>query len=912
MREQPQAERVHLWDELGALRRELKFRSVLLHLFADPTFYEPIGRYSSTREYADLVRTALPRWRSSRSGVWTYMQPPSPIEIPVQGWKIHVSTVPPQARDVLGATAETCLHADAPFKYLADESLLILMNDKLVDRGAAGKFITVYPRDDEQCAELLERLRTTLAGCDGPLILSDRRYRDSHVVHYRYGGVRSFSQLDEEGQLIPLLVGRDGHGFPDLRMPYFTLPPGVSDPFGDEQPDEVDSESLTLNNGRYVVQNAMSFTNAGGVYEAIDTTTGEAVVIKEARPGTVTNRLGLDAVALRQKEWRILNRLADTGIVPRPIELFWDWEHLFLVESRVDGVTARRFASARATHLRQGVGEEELDNYFRSVVTIVTNLARALDALHERGIIFGDVSPNNIIVLPDQSVVLVDLEGAYEAEVGVTHQLFTNGFTSSKVFTRDHLSFVDDYYAVGCVMLWLIIPINAILDVKPDAPAIFLDFLRSDYGLPTELRDTILALMDASEERRPSLRAIVESLPQASIRSHRPPERIDLDVEVFEKAVSETARFIEANARPKRRDHLFPTDPNSPNPLNFAHGALGTALALRRIRGEVPVPVRRWIEAQPLSPDRYPPGLYVGLAGIAWALDELGFADRSRAALDDAYVHELLFRSGDAYVGCAGVGLTSLRFWSSEHDDRLLDRAVAIGDWLIAHRQENERGAHWPTRTGAVLIGYARGAAGIALYLLYLYLATGESRYLEIGRRALEHDLSYAVPVGSAIAFPEDTGSTRVVLPYWYAGGVGLGAVALRYWAVTRDVRYREVFDKVAIDAARTFTVFPGLFNGLSGLGNFLLDCAELTGDARFLEGAVKPAVGVLRFGVARPDGLAFPGDYLYRLSADLAGGTAGVALFLHRLCTRAPNFDLLPDTLIAARPSANDVVAVL
>jgi hypothetical protein len=84
---------------------------------------------------------------------------------------------------------------------------------------------------------------------------------------------------------------------------------------------------------------------------------------------------------------------------------------------------------------------------------------------------------------------------------------------------------------------------------------------------------------------------------------------------------------------------------------------------------------------------------------------------------------------------------------------------------------------------------------------------------------------------------------------------------------------------------------------GLAGLGDFLMDMNQFTGESRYLESARKVAKGIRQFRVER-NGIAFPGDFLSRLCCDLGTGSAGIALFLNRLAGH-PNSDFMLDALL-------------
>ena len=82
--------------------------------------------------------------------------------------------------------------------------------------------------------------------------------------------------------------------------------------------------------------------------------------------------------------------------------------------------------------------------------------------------------------------------------------------------------------------------------------------------------------------------------------------------------------------------------------------------------------------------------------------------------------------------------------------------------------------------------------------------------------------------------------------------------------------------------------------------------------EAECLQGAHRVARGVLLFQIRRGDeGIAFPGDELWKISCDYLTGSAGIGLFLARLHSRAaPEFFL--DELFQAReevPQCNALV---
>jgi hypothetical protein len=74
------------------------------------------------------------------------------------------------------------------------------------------------------------------------------------------------------------------------------------------------------------------------------------------------------------------------------------------------------------------------------------------------------------------------------------------------------------------------------------------------------------------------------------------------------------------------------------------------------------------------------------------------------------------------------------------------------------------------------------------------------------------------------------------------------------------------------------------LFEGLTGIGEFMLDMYKFTGDQDYYHKALDIADTVLCFKIEKLEGVAYPGRWLMRISNDYATGAAGIGLFFTRL----------------------------
>ena len=273
--------------------------------------------------------------------------------------------------------------------------------------------------------------------------------------------------------------------------------------------------------------------------------------------------------------------------------------------------------------------------------------------------------------------------------------------------------------------------------------------------------------------------------------------------------------------------------------------------------------------------------------------------------------HPMTYESPDLFYGVSGWGMAQLKFFLETRDELFLSKAIEGGQFLLDTKEEDESGYWWPVK-GDVFFGLAHGGGGVSLFLFYLYLATGIEEFLNAGTRGIDFVLSRAMDT-------KDGGYTWLMTegwptqtPYWRYGGAGIGMTLLRYGSLFDDDRYKGVLDRIVLDCDRKYTIFPGRFFGLAGLGEFFLDMADFgVEESTALECAWKNAAGALLFKVEREQGIAFPGEQLMRRSCDFGTGSAGIALFLHRLINRGkPPFML--DGLLEAETLKHKSVAEL
>jgi tRNA A-37 threonylcarbamoyl transferase component Bud32 len=888
-------------------------------------FHEPDEIYQPGSGYSEIVTRLLPsRWRLNVGPTWTQAIGPKRLAR-VQGWKIHLSSTLDNAERTLEIATHTCSQRATEFKFASDEYRHRRLLSKNMGRQSAGKFVTIYPPNDDVFETLLEDLYARCNGLVGPYILSDRQYKDSAVVFYRYGGFVSFTDVDVFRQRRSLILDDHFGYIEDQRLPSVHVPPFAVDrgwgqeagadatpmePSGDVlRPAEVQAAANDTNfptlGGRFETQSAFKQTNVGGIYLARDIVTGKSVVIREARPMTDPDVHGQDAVLRLRREHAILELLETEGIGPAPMAFFEEWTHSFLAVAHVPGRSLRQVIVSRSPTLHAHSSEDMLREWLDLSIMISRNLIDQVMRMHARGVVFGDISTNNIML--DEAtgtVTLVDFETAFRPGIDLGHNAFTPGFGRRERLQRGTATFSDDIIGVGAVMLALLIPSHCNLALIDDFEVRALRMLRADIGLPDRYVQPVECLLGGQPGALAESQALLESIDLTKVHQI---SVIPTAAEFAElpAMLEGLVDYVEAALDIEHPWRLFPPDPGYHDVMAFfEHGAAGVAFGLRRLRGRVPTALESWLRKS-ASQDCETPGLLNGLAGMGWTFSELGLHDHAREVLDRTSRHKLLYSDASLGYGLAGIGLCHLRLWCDSGEPIHFDQALHVANVLAETAVETPIGTWWPV-DGTLpdepkRIGLHAGAAGVALFLLYAYCASGREDLLALAIRALDYDLSFERTLAGSVGFPRVShgDSASVVYPYLEHGAAGVATVALRLYHVTKQPALLAFLNRVNVGVAQRYTIGAGLGAGLAGLGNYLLDGAQFLGDSSLRELAGRCATGLLVFQVRRSSGIAVPARLGGTVSCSYLEGAVGVALFIDRLLRNGPAFHFSLDTLL-------------
>ncbi|MFJ8134542.1 class III lanthionine synthetase LanKC [Streptomyces sp. NPDC096013] len=831
-----------------------------VYALADRHFYETPDRLSGsgTQTAAPLFDTArreVPEgWSSARIGDWLTLTPldedGGPLPGPAQGWKIHASATRANADRVAAIVWDYCVPRRIPFKFVPGPHLLHLRNTKYAGRDTSGKFVTVYPADEVRLQEILHELGTLLEGFEGPYILTDLRWNDG-PLYVRYGAFARTFVVDERGSLVTAV--RDGSGalVPDRRAPSFQVPEWVTLPAFLE-PQLAARNTTTVGELPYRIEKALHFSNGGGVYAGTDTRDGRKVVLKEGRPHAGLASDGADAIARLEREKLALERVAGTGVVPEVRDWFLLGEHRFLVMDFIEGRPLNSFFAERHPLLTPDPDPDAVAAYTAWALRIHAAVERAMEAVHERGIVFNDLHIFNVIVAPDEeSVFLIDFEAAAPAEENGRQVVAHPGFFAPP----DRRGIDVDRYALACLRLALFLPVTTLFVVDRGKAAHLAEVIASQFpDVPEEFLDKAVAEITRG----------TDTIAPAFVRPGDWPYSRDSMV-----------KAILASATPERDDRLFPGDVaqfSDGGGLGLAHGAAGVLHALDATGADRHEEGERWLLDRTAPPPVGTPlGLYDGLAGVAHVLDRLGHRRRALDLIDGILAERWQNLSSDLHGGLAGLGLVLGQLAADTGESELRARAAEAADILVRRLAEPRPAA--PRRRAGLL----RGASGPALFLLRQYEWTGDKHLLDAATTALRQDLECCtVQRGGGLEVDEGWRT----LPYLGDGSVGLGMVLDDLLAHVPDEtgEFERARAGILTAATSRFYAQPGLFQGRAGM---ILHLARTTAPGADADRLAEQVAGLGWFAMSYEGQLAFPGHQMMRLSMDLGTGTAGCLLAL-------------------------------
>ena len=479
------------------------------YCLADPLFYDsPANATASGGDFFPALRSVPAGWEVGHRDTWVMFRPPG-CSLPAQGWKVHVSACLDEAEAVASLVRDYCLRAGLAVKFLRNRAAFIAANSKYAPRGSSGKLATIYPCDADELHSVLVGLDRLLAGRRGPYVLSDLRWEDG-PLYVRYGGFAERYVPTDDGELVAAIESPTGELVPDRRTPTFRppqwapLPPFLA-------PQLANRNRQTVADLPFQVDTALHFSNGGGVYLGTHLATGRPVVVKEARPHAGLDQHGTDAVCRLLRERAMLEELAGVPGVPAVIDHAVCAGHHFLVQEQVPGRPLIQVLATRHPLIRAEPTPAEVADFRTWALAVADGVGRALQGIHERGVVFGDLHPGNVMVGPDGEVHLVDFELASFVGERLRPGLGAAGYAAP----QDRSGLDIDRYAFACLRLALFLPLTALQPLDATMAERLAAAAVERFGLPAAFAASIMDTLGGSGSAGPAVPAPAAPIPAA-------------------------------------------------------------------------------------------------------------------------------------------------------------------------------------------------------------------------------------------------------------------------------------------------------------------------------------------------------------------------------------------------------------
>jgi lantibiotic modifying enzyme len=337
----------------------------------------------------------------------------------------------------------------------------------------------------------------------------------------------------------------------------------------------------------------------------------------------------------------------------------------------------------------------------------------------------------------------------------------------------------------------------------------------------------------------------------------------------YRQVALDAARWIRSSGVHTERGTAWPTDPDDPKTVNTTlySGVPGVVLFFleaHRSTGDDSYLKEAQRGADHLLaelPHEKETGLYVGLAGIGFALEETykvtradKYRDGARHCLQGLKDRARKVGRGvewgdvtDVISGNAGTGLFLLYAARELGDESARELAVQAGRRLIELGRPAAGGLKWAmdSKFPRLMPNFSHGTAGVAYFLTSLYGETRDKEFLDAARAGAKYLQATAKTDGDVclICHHEPEGENLFYLG-WCHGPVGTARLFWRLHQVTGDKEWLEWVKKCArgitqagIPEKRT----PGFWNNVSqccgsaGVAEFFLDLHRVTGDPSYL-----------------------------------------------------------------------------
>lgn len=188
--------------------------------------------------------------------------------------------------------------------------------------------------------------------------------------------------------------------------------------------------------------------------------------------------------------------------------------------------------------------------------------------------------------------------------------------------------------------------------------------------------------------------------------------------------------------------------------------------------------------------------------------------------------------------------------------------------------------------SGNIYLGFSHGAAGIAYFFSELYGATQKEQYIDAAIEVAEWLAALSEPAlddGSGIAWPDVEGGKKSI--HWCHGSAGIGMFFLKLFEASGNERFLNLACRAGKTIAEGGK-WAGTTqcHGLAGYIELLVDLHQTTGDVQFKEWATELGDLLAEYGVPDSNYYRWQSESPDIVSSDFMVGEAGIGACFLRL----------------------------
>ncbi|MDA2520012.1 lanthionine synthetase LanC family protein [Bacillus thuringiensis] len=846
-------------------------------------FFSDLNTYEHTDELVSIVKKIDSNAFLHTNEYFCFVNPKhNQVEY---GWKIHLSSILETAQDLLEDVANYCIHNCIAFKFLKDKNILSMFNSKAWGRASSGKFITIYPNDEDHFKMIIEDLYCLVNKYKGPYILSDKRYKDSKVLFYRYGNIGGLPKIKADGSKEYYIVDPDGRKVIDNTQPYYSIPQWIKDPLLTDFYEQEDLDE-GLKENRYIIKEAIDMQNSGGVYRAYDNLTQEYVILKETRPFISIDGSKYDCMYLRKNELEVLRKLKNKEYVPEIIDAFFEWEHFFIVVSEVKGTLLSNYIADLDTGISH---RNNLSTIYSSHKKIFLELLKSLKDMHDNNISLGDFSTSNIIVKEDNTIAFIDLELANSGDIDnlAFLQYATRGYRLTRKRKNFQERFLIDKEGLGLTLLSFYTNANNYIKLSEQIFQNTLKDMQTDYKIPIEFIEVIYSLIFNGENS--NFNDLIQKIQETSIDDSIEAEikykfpKNQLIIELEQVLESTTHSMLRMSQNYWGEHRIFPTHPME-NPKSLYFGDLGVLLSLKYVLSNNGAEslVNKYLSNVMTNINQLTPGLFSGLSGVAIGTYLLGNEkdgiDIFKKAIQKNSIFEECLNVKD---GITGYGLANIFFYRQLQDEKYKTLAEEIANKLIQKAEIKGDFIYWISDE-CIEYGFAQGISGIAFFFTELYKITHNTKYLNIAKSIILFLISTSTQEGDCLYFNKN--SNKEFFSPYLEGSAGIAKAFVSYLKVDNDMEIKNALKKLLNSYDFKYLKSPSFDYGLAAIGDVLVDLYYLEKHPLCLNRLRKVAEGILNYKIEDGQDVYFPSSISSHISFDYGTGASGIIVFFKKL----------------------------